>query len=107
MCILCSQAGRRSAKALHRLATSFGRSGTLKVAGEDAAYGVRAYAAAAQPAAAERSTTPNRIDGYVLHPSTMNPNILKAQYAVRGELYNKAQEMAAQGKEIIYTNGRW
>ena len=36
--------------------------------------------------------------------STLNPNLLKAQYAVRGELYNKAVEMAAAGKEIIYTN---
>ena len=33
--------------------------------------------------------------------STLNPNLLKAQYAVRGELYNKAVEMAAAGREII------
>ena len=37
----------------------------------------------------------------------MNHNLLKAQYAVRGELYNKAVEMAAAGKEIIYTKADW
>jgi len=47
---------------------------------------------------------PTKVDGYVLHPTTLNENLLKAQYAVRGELYNKAQEMAAEGKDIIYTN---
>ena len=61
-----------------------------------------AYSAVPQPADAP---TTNRVDGYVLHPSTLNQNILKAQYAVRGELYNKAQELAAQGRDIIYTNG--
>eukprot|EP00890_Picochlorum_soloecismus_P003603 jgi/Picsp_1/4243/NSC_01752-R1_alanine aminotransferase len=49
-------------------------------------------------------TNPTKVDGYVLHPSTLNQNMLKAQYAVRGELYNKAQELAAEGREIIYTN---
>ncbi len=64
----------------------------------------RAYAAVPQPV--DRSERANTIDGYALHPSTINPNILKAQYAVRGELYNKAVEMAAKGDmEITYTNG--
>ncbi|KAL4538658.1 hypothetical protein Ndes2526B_g03050 [Nannochloris sp. 'desiccata'] len=63
----------------------------------------RAYAAVPQPV--DRSERSNTIDGYALHPSTLNPNILKAQYAVRGELYNKAVEMAAKGDmEITYTN---
>ncbi|KDD76740.1 aminotransferase [Helicosporidium sp. ATCC 50920] len=43
-------------------------------------------------------------EGKVLHPDLMNPAILKAEYAVRGELYNRAMELAAQGREIIYTN---
>ena len=65
---------------------------------------LRAYAAVPQPV--DRSERSNTIDGYALHPSTINPNILKAQYAVRGELYNKAVEMAAKGDmEITYTNG--
>lgn len=46
-------------------------------------------------------------EGKVLHPDLMNPAILKAEYAVRGELYNRAMELAAQGREIIYTNGTW
>lgn len=53
----------------------------------------------------QKEGPPTKVDGYVLHPTTLNENLLKAQYAVRGELYNKAQEMAAEGKDIIYTNG--
>lgn len=60
----------------------------------------------AMPAHATGNDNPVKVDGYVLHPSTLNENLLKAQYAVRGELYNKAVEMAAEGKDIIYTNGR-
>jgi glutamate--glyoxylate aminotransferase len=56
------------------------------------------------PAQATGNDNPVKVDGYVLHPSTLNENLLKAQYAVRGELYNKAVEMAAEGKDIIYTN---
>jgi len=29
------------------------------------------------------------------------------QYAVRGELYNKALELQKQGRELIFTNGGW
>lgn len=32
-------------------------------------------------------------------------DLLKAQYAVRGELYNKALELQKQGRELIFTNG--
>lgn len=51
------------------------------------------------------SSRPNMKEGKVLHPDLMNENFVKAQYAVRGELYNRAQELSKQGKEIIYTNG--
>jgi glutamate--glyoxylate aminotransferase len=51
------------------------------------------------------SDGPGRIEGYALHPSTVNSRVREAQYAVRGELYNKAQELSAKGKDIIYTNG--
>jgi hypothetical protein len=43
-------------------------------------------------------------DGYVLHPDLLNPNLLEAQYAVRGELYLKAEELK-KSRDIIYTNG--
>jgi hypothetical protein len=41
----------------------------------------------------------------VAHPSLLNPDLLKAQYAVRGELYNKALELQKQGRDLIFTNG--
>lgn len=44
-------------------------------------------------------------DGKVLHPDLLNPKVLKAQYAVRGELYLRGQELQQQGREIIFTNG--
>jgi glutamate--glyoxylate aminotransferase len=46
----------------------------------------------------------NSKDGKVLHPELMNANVIKAQYAVRGELYLKAEELKKAGKEIIFTN---
>lgn len=61
----------------------------------------------AMPAAAPTpSGNANSKDGKVTHPDLLNENLRKAQYAVRGELYNKAVELQSQGKEIIYTNGR-
>uniref|UniRef100_A0A383W5D9 alanine transaminase n=1 Tax=Tetradesmus obliquus TaxID=3088 RepID=A0A383W5D9_TETOB len=42
-------------------------------------------------------------DGKVLHPDLLNPRLLEAQYAVRGELYLRAEELK-KTKEIIYTN---
>lgn len=58
------------------------------------------------PAEAHPAGNENSKDGKVTHRDLLNPNVLKAQYAVRGELYNKAVELASQGKEIIYTNGK-
>ena len=57
---------------------------------------------AAVPAAVE--TLQNVKDGKVLHPDLLNENILKTQYAVRGELYLRAEELRRAGKEIIFTN---
>ena len=54
---------------------------------------------------AEVQPQPNEKDGKVLHPDLMNECIKKTQYAVRGELYLRATELEAQGKEITYTNG--
>lgn len=43
-------------------------------------------------------------EGKVLHKDLMNAGMLRAQYAVRGELYRRATELADEGKDIIYTN---
>jgi aspartate/methionine/tyrosine aminotransferase len=34
----------------------------------------------------------------------LNPNLLKAEYAVRGPIVNRAQELEKHGKKIIYCN---
>lgn len=47
---------------------------------------------------------PRSKEGKVLHPDLLNDNLQKTQYAVRGELYNRAQQMSQQGVECIYTN---
>lgn len=44
-------------------------------------------------------------DGKVLHPHLLNENVTKTQYAVRGELYLRAEQLRREGKEIIFTNG--
>ncbi|PNH07271.1 Glutamate--glyoxylate aminotransferase 2 [Tetrabaena socialis] len=43
-------------------------------------------------------------DGKVLHPHLLNENVVKTQYAVRGELYLRAEQLRKEGKEIIFTN---
>eukprot|EP00775_Hariotina_reticulata_P006739 gene6739-6959_t len=50
------------------------------------------------------SASANSKDGKVLHPDLLNENLKKTQYAVRGELYMKAEELRSKGKEIIFTN---
>lgn len=45
-------------------------------------------------------------EGKVLHPDLLNENLKKTQYAVRGELFLKAEELRKAGREIIITNGR-
>ena len=47
----------------------------------------------------------NSKDGKVLHPDLLNDSVLKTQYAVRGELYLRAEELRKAGKEITFTNG--
>ena len=46
-------------------------------------------------------TTPTQ----VLHPDLLNKNFTQAEYAVRGELYLKGEELRKQGREVIFTNG--
>lgn len=38
------------------------------------------------------------------HPHKQNAQVLETQYAVRGELYLRAEELRKEGKEIIFTN---
>jgi aspartate/methionine/tyrosine aminotransferase len=41
----------------------------------------------------------------VLHPDgRINANVLKAQYAVRGQIYEEAMKRKAAGKRVIFTN---
>ncbi|KAL6777673.1 AAT1 [Auxenochlorella protothecoides x Auxenochlorella symbiontica] len=53
---------------------------------------------------AHDSPRPASKEGKAMHPDLLNDNILKTQYAVRGELYTRAQELAKSGGEVIYTN---
>jgi glutamate--glyoxylate aminotransferase len=46
----------------------------------------------------------NSKEGKVLHPDLLNNNLKQTQYAVRGELFLKAEELRQAGKEIIFTN---
>ncbi|KAI3985636.1 hypothetical protein MKX01_033919 [Papaver californicum] len=39
-----------------------------------------------------------------LDHDTLNENVKKVQYAVRGELYLRASELQKEGKKIIFTN---
>lgn len=43
-------------------------------------------------------------DGKVMHPDLLNENLKKAEYAVRGELYLRGEQLRREGKEIIFTN---
>ena len=65
----------------------------------------RGAASSASPAVSQQvETLPNVKEGKVLHPELLNENILKTQYAVRGELFLRAEELRRAGKEIIFTN---
>ena len=48
----------------------------------------------------------NRFSGdeWGLHPSDMNPCFIRPQYAVRGDIYLRAVELKAEGREITYCN---
>jgi len=40
----------------------------------------------------------------ILHPKTINQNVVRAEYAVRGQLYNAAVARSKAGKKVILTN---
>ncbi|KAK3262800.1 hypothetical protein CYMTET_28364 [Cymbomonas tetramitiformis] len=43
-------------------------------------------------------------EGKVLHPDLLNNDLLETKYAVRGEIYLKAEELRQTGKEVTFTN---
>ncbi|GAB4818926.1 hypothetical protein N2152v2_005972 [Parachlorella kessleri] len=98
MCILCARAGKQLG---HHLLGRLTSTSWLAPAAAVTNTQARWFSSLPEPVADQNALTK---DGYVLHPTTMNANLLKTQYAVRGEIYLKAQQLAAQGKEIIYTN---
>lgn len=71
-------------------------------AATSAATGLRFKAAQPDPL----DDLPNVRDGKVMHPDLLNENMKKTQYAVRGELYLRAEQLRQEGKEIIFTNGK-
>ena len=46
-----------------------------------------------------------RLDQLFCNADLLNENLKKTEYAVRGELYMRAEELRKAGKEIIFTNG--
>lgn len=78
-----------------------------RLQGQQLTQAQRFLSAQAAPAPVDDQTDApvNQKDGKVLHPSLLNSNMLKTQYAVRGELYLKAEQLKNAGKEIIFTNG--
>lgn len=75
----------------------------------DAPARARALAPAGDEGEMDRPAAPDAHlpaskDGKVLHPELINPNILKTQYAVRGEIYLLAEKMRREGRDIIFTN---
>ncbi len=62
---------------------------------------------ASMPAAAteEKPKKLHSKEGKVLHPDLISELFRKCQYAVRGELYLRAEELRQQGREIVFTNG--
>eukprot|EP00180_Rhodochaete_pulchella_P002306 Plantae.Rhodophyta-Rhodochaete_pulchella.ctg3488.p1 GENE.Plantae.Rhodophyta-Rhodochaete_pulchella.ctg3488~~Plantae.Rhodophyta-Rhodochaete_pulchella.ctg3488.p1 ORF type:complete len:511 (+),score=57.11 Plantae.Rhodophyta-Rhodochaete_pulchella.ctg3488:43-1533(+) len=53
---------------------------------------------------ATRPSSDSIDSGLVLEPSRLNQLVVKAEYAVRGKLYEAAVKRAATGAEVIYTN---
>jgi glutamate--glyoxylate aminotransferase len=65
---------------------------------------VRGQSVLAQPSNANEPKSLNSKDGKVLHPELLNELVLATQYAVRGELYLRAEQLRKEGKDIIFTN---
>ncbi len=85
-----------------RLITAFVRSGG--VPSSWSVGGLRLKSAMPQPTETKDDDLHHK-DGKVLHPHLLNENVVKTQYAVRGELYLRGEQLRKEGKEIIFTNG--
>lgn len=99
-------AGCRSA--VRALARHAQRSGLLGAQHEPAVVPAAAAAGAAARGLSTSGSAQQKLhskEGKVLHPDLLNENFRKTQYAVRGELYLRAEELRQAGKEITFTNG--
>jgi len=75
-----------------------------QVLAAQSAAGAPAATAGARAMSAKGAALANHKDGKVLHPELLNENMRSTQYAVRGELYLRAEQLRTEGKEIIFTN---
>ena len=83
------------------LARSTGQAAHLRaLAGSRAAY-----SSLPEPVGHDDGALPNSKDGKVMHPELLNENMLKVQYAVRGELFLLGEQLRSEGRTIISTNG--
>ncbi|KAL6765842.1 alanine aminotransferase [Haematococcus lacustris] len=67
------------------------------------ATSVASFASAAVPELVSDADL-NHKDGKVMHPDLLNEQVLATQYAVRGELYLRGEQLRQEGKDIIFTN---
>ncbi|KAL4420157.1 hypothetical protein ABPG77_008293 [Micractinium sp. CCAP 211/92] len=96
MCVRCIAKARNAGRAVQALFQSW-------QAPAGACRSARCFSSLPEPAV-DAPTRPNELEGKVAHPSLLNEDLLKAQYAVRGELYMKAMDLQKAGKELIFTN---
>ncbi len=87
-----------------RLVSALLRAGNNGVSTSWAVGGTRLKSAMPQPDE-KKDEDLHAKEGKVLHPHLLNENVVKTQYAVRGELYLRAEQLRKEGKEIIFTNG--
>ena len=100
MCIICAMSRVGARRSRHLLGACCQQAGLCAPAAPIQAS-QRSFSSLPETVASPAS---NVKDGFVSHPSLLNENLLKTQYAVRGELYAKAMELAASGRELIFTN---
>lgn len=75
----------------------------LAHAGSMPASGKRTKLDVCEPAQPEDANLQQK-DGKVLHPDLLNEKVLKTQYAVRGEIYLRSEQLRKEGMEILPTN---
>ncbi|KAG2494152.1 hypothetical protein HYH03_007788 [Edaphochlamys debaryana] len=92
-----------SRNAANRLVSALFRANQQGLSASWSVGGTRLKSAMPQPTDAKDDDLHHK-DGKVLHPHLINENVLKTQYAVRGELYLRAEQLRKEGKDIIFTN---